>query len=46
MSKCEHCGAHEHDHEHEEEEENLKAEIIKLVISLIIFAIFILKSSK
>ncbi len=43
MSKCEHCGAHEHDHEHEEEEENLKAEIIKLVISLIIFAIAFFK---
>ena len=38
MSKCEHCGAHDHDHEHEEEEENLKAEVIKLVIALIIFA--------
>ena len=43
MSKCEHCGAHEHNHEHEEEEENLKAEVIKLVISLIIFAIAFLK---
>jgi Zn2+/Cd2+-exporting ATPase len=43
MSKCEHCGAHEHDHEHEEEEENLKAEVIKLVISLIIFAIAFFK---
>ena len=43
MSKCEHCGAHEHDHEHEEGEENLKAEIIKLVISLIIFAIAFFK---
>ena len=38
MSKCEHCGAHDHDHEHEEEEENLKAEVVKLVIALIIFA--------
>ena len=43
MSKCEHCGAHEHNHEHEEEEENLKAEVIKLVISLIIFAIAFFK---
>lgn len=34
MSKCEHCGAHDH----EEEEENLKAEVVKLVIALIIFA--------
>ncbi|MGN1303329.1 MAG: heavy metal translocating P-type ATPase [Clostridia bacterium] len=34
MSKCEHCGAHDH----EEKEENLKAEVVKLVISLIIFA--------
>ena len=38
MSKCEHCGAHDHDHEYEEEEENLKAEVVKLVIALIIFA--------
>lgn len=38
MSKCEHCGAHDHDHEHEEKEENLKAEVVKLVIALIIFA--------
>lgn len=38
MSKCEHCGAHDHDHEHEEEEENLKAEVVKLVVALIIFA--------
>ena len=38
MSKCEHCGAHDHDHEHEEEEEDLKAEVVKLVIALIIFA--------
>lgn len=34
MSKCEHCGAHDH----EEKEENLKAEVVKLVIALIIFA--------
>ena len=34
MSKCEHCGAHGH----EEKEENLKAEVVKLVIALIIFA--------
>ena len=34
MSKCEHCGAHDH----EEKEENLKAEVVKLVIVLIIFA--------
>lgn len=33
MSKCEHCGAHDH----EEKEENLKAEVVKLVIALIIF---------
>ena len=43
MSKCEHCGAHDHDHEHEEKEENLKAEVIKLVIALIIFAIAFFK---
>lgn len=34
MSKCEHCGANDH----EEKEENLKAEVVKLVIALIIFA--------
>ena len=34
MSKCEHCGAHDH----EEKEENLKAEVVKIVIALIIFA--------
>lgn len=34
MSKCEQCGAHDH----EEKEENLKAEVVKLVIALIIFA--------
>lgn len=34
MSKCEYCGAHDH----EEKEENLKAEVVKLVIALIIFA--------
>lgn len=34
MSKCEHCGAYDH----EEKEENLKAEVVKLVIALIIFA--------
>ena len=39
MSKCEHCGAHDH----EEKEENLKAEVIKLVIALIIFAIAFFK---
>lgn len=38
MSKCEYCGAHDHDHEHEEKEENLKAEVVKLGIALIIFA--------
>ena len=43
MSKCEHCGAHDHDHEHEEEEENLKAEVVKLVIALTIFAIAFFK---
>lgn len=43
MSKCEYCGAHNHDHEHEEKEENLKAEVIKLIIALIIFAIAFLK---
>lgn len=43
MSKCEHCGAHDHEHEHEEEEENLKAEVVKLVIALIIFAIVFFK---
>ena len=44
MSKCEHCGAHDHEHEHEEEEENLKAEVVKLVIALIIFEIAFFKS--
>lgn len=39
MSKCEHCGAHDH----EEKEENLKAEVVKLVIALIIFAIAFFK---
>lgn len=34
MSKCEQCGAHDH----EEKEKNLKAEVLKLVIALIIFA--------
>ena len=34
MSKCEHC----HADEHEEKEENLKLEVIKLIIALIIFA--------
>lgn len=34
MSKCEHCDAHDH----EEKEGNLKAEVVKLVIALIIFA--------
>lgn len=43
MSKCEHCGAHDHEHEHKEEEENLKAEVVKLVIALIIFAIAFFK---
>ena len=43
MSKCEYCGAHDHEHEHEEEEENLKAEVVKLVIALIIFAIAFFK---
>ena len=43
MSKCEHCGAHDHDHEYEEEEENLKAEVVKLVIALTIFAIAFFK---
>ena len=43
MSKCEHCGAHDHEHEHEEKEENLKAEVVKLVIALIIFAIAFFK---
>lgn len=40
MHECEHC---HHEHSHEHEEENLKVEIIKLVISLIIFIIAILK---
>ena len=40
MGNCEHCH-HEHDHEHEEE--NIKGEIIKLVIALIIFITAILK---
>lgn len=38
MENCEHC---HHDHEHEEE--NIKGEIIKLVIALIIFIITIIK---
>lgn len=40
MHECGHCH-HEHNHEHEEE--NLKCEIIKLVIALIIFVVAILK---
>lgn len=40
MHECEHCH-HEHNHEHEKE--NLKCEIIKLLISLIIFIVAILK---
>lgn len=40
MHECEHC---HHEHSHEHEEENLKGEIIKLVIALIIFVIAILK---
>lgn len=40
MEECKHCH-HEHNHEHEEE--NIKGKIIKLVISLIIFIIAILK---
>lgn len=38
MENCEHC---HHDHEHEEE--NIKGEVIKLAISLIIFIIAIIK---
>lgn len=38
MSECKHCH-----HEHEHEEENIKGEIIKLAISLIIFIIAIIK---
>lgn len=38
MSKCEQCDARECNHEHEDKEENLKAEVVKLVIALIIFA--------
>lgn len=40
MHECEHC---HHEHSHKHEEENLKDEIIKLVISLVIFIIAILK---
>lgn len=40
MSECKHC---HHEHEHEHEEENIKGEIIKLAISLIIFIIAIVK---
>lgn len=40
MHECEHC---HQEHSHEHEEENLKGEIIKLVIALIIFVIAILK---
>lgn len=40
MGECKHCHAHEHIHEHEEE--NIKGEIIKLVIALIIFIVAIL----
>lgn len=40
MHECEHC---HHEHSHEHEEENLKGEIIKLVIALIIFVVAILK---
>lgn len=38
MSKCEQCDARECNHEHKDKEENLKAEVVKLVIALIIFA--------
>ena len=41
MGECKHCHAHEHIHEHEEE--NIKGEIIKLVIALIIFIVAIFK---
>lgn len=40
MHECEHC---HQEHSHENEEENLKGEIIKLVIALIIFVVAILK---
>lgn len=40
MGECKHCN---HDHIHENEEENIKGKIIKLVISLTIFIIAILK---
>ena len=36
MENCKHCN---HEHDHEEEEENIKLDIIKLIISLIIFII-------
>mgnify|MGYP003300396681 CR=1 FL=1 len=42
MSECKHCHTHEHNHDHEEE--NIKGEILKLVIALIIFVIAIIKT--
>lgn len=40
MSECKHC---HHDHDNENDEENIKGEIIKLVISLIIFIVAVIK---
>lgn len=44
MENCKHCKhEHVHAHNHEHEEENIKAEVIKLVVALVIFIIAILK---
>ncbi len=45
MDKCKHCNnehEHNHGHGHEHEEENVKFEIIKLVVALLIFIIAII----
>lgn len=44
MEKCKTCNhEHHHDNNHEHEEENIKDEIIKLAVSLIIFIIAIIR---
>ncbi len=42
MEKCNHC-EHVHEHNNEHEEENIKLEIIKLIIALLIFVAAIFK---
>ena len=42
MENCKKCN-HAHNHNHEHEEENIKLEIIKLIIALILFILAILK---